>query len=417
MPCSSCSVVILQGFLRNFCTVYIKTKKFIPPRKYPSTLSRGLYHHIDLRFPTTPSNSGHLEISPNLNNAYLPFDETTLKSQPFPVCHVAKRRSEGLSAILVAEKTPLDVNSTSSHEPDIQLCKDFSNSFPVNCPRKRHVVEQSVAGIKLLDCRSGNAALRSSCFRVDLQTLQKRSGGSTTPQPEPHTSPDHPNGHPKMTSTGWEKKEQHSPGAQAKYPGLSSRATPRNTLSKRRLDGKPRAGAKDSKTLGQQPHQREPWQVQKSALTEKFGSQGWKPRKRLSPDALEGIRALHTQYPEKYTTPVLADQFKVSPEAVRRILKSKWRPNEEEEANRRRRWDTRGEVIWTQMVEIGIKPPKKWREMGIGKSFHPPEASTKVTVATDKSLEIPLPEYRQGVSRSAQKATDPDDLFLSDRIL
>lgn len=111
----------------------------------------------------------------------------------------------------------------------------------------------------------------------------------------------------------------------------------------------------------------EPWQVQKSALLEKFGSSGWCPRKRLSPDALEGIRALHSQFPEKYTTPVLANQFQVSPEAIRRILKSKWRANEVEEEQRRLRWDRRGKAIWSQMIEIGIKPPKKWRAMGVKK--------------------------------------------------
>lgn len=114
--------------------------------------------------------------------------------------------------------------------------------------------------------------------------------------------------------------------------------------------------------------QREPWQTQKSALSEKFGPRGWLPRKRLSPDTLEGIRALHAQQPDKFTTPILADQFKVSPEAIRRILKSKWRPKDEEEERRRQRWEKRGENIWSQLVEIGIKPPKKWRDMGVGKS-------------------------------------------------
>lgn len=126
--------------------------------------------------------------------------------------------------------------------------------------------------------------------------------------------------------------------------------------------------AKDS-TIGNR--ERESWQIQKQALSEKFGRSGWTPRKRLSPDALEGIRALHAQYPEKYTTPELAQQFAVSPEAIRRILKSKWKPNEEEEVDRRRRWDKRGEAIWSQMVEIGIKPPKKWRQMGVGKDHVP----------------------------------------------
>ncbi|KAL2036381.1 hypothetical protein N7G274_010902 [Stereocaulon virgatum] len=108
------------------------------------------------------------------------------------------------------------------------------------------------------------------------------------------------------------------------------------------------------------------WQVQKYALTKKFSS-GWVPRKRLSPDTLEGIRNLHAQYPTRYTTPVLADQFKVSPEAIRRILKSKWRPSEEEEEKRRERWEKRGKKIWEDMSEKGVKPPRRWRTLGVGK--------------------------------------------------
>ena len=122
----------------------------------------------------------------------------------------------------------------------------------------------------------------------------------------------------------------------------------------------------------------EAWQIQKAGLQRKLGEASWQPRKRLSPDALEGIRALHAQYPNKYTTPALATQFKVSPDAIRRILKSKWRPSDEEEEERRERWNKRGERIWGQMVELGVKPPKKWREMGVGRDRNS-EASTRRT--------------------------------------
>ncbi|KAI9819447.1 MAG: Required for respiratory growth protein 9 mitochondrial [Thelocarpon impressellum] len=113
------------------------------------------------------------------------------------------------------------------------------------------------------------------------------------------------------------------------------------------------------------PLPREAWQVQKAALTSKFAA--WAPRKRLSPDALAGIRALHAQYPDTYTTPVLAAQFEVSAEAIRRILKSRWRPSEAEEEARRVRWEKRGERIWGRMGELGVKPPRKWRELGLGR--------------------------------------------------
>ncbi|KAF7511917.1 hypothetical protein GJ744_003150 [Endocarpon pusillum] len=103
---------------------------------------------------------------------------------------------------------------------------------------------------------------------------------------------------------------------------------------------------------------REHWQIQKDALKEKFGEEGWSPRKKLSPDTMEGIRALHEQYPQKYTTPVLAEQFKVSPEAIRRILKSKWRPSPEKMEERRVRWAKRHDRIWDAQAEMGLRPKR-----------------------------------------------------------
>jgi len=110
---------------------------------------------------------------------------------------------------------------------------------------------------------------------------------------------------------------------------------------------------------------REPWQTQKAALKRKFGDVGWHPRKRLSPDTLDGIRALHESDPVAYHTEVLAEHFRVSPEAIRRILRAKWRPNEDEVDDRRLRWEKRGEKKWTAMAEQGARPPAKWRAKGI----------------------------------------------------
>lgn len=103
-------------------------------------------------------------------------------------------------------------------------------------------------------------------------------------------------------------------------------------------------------------------------MKRKLNGEVWNPRKKLSPDTMEGIRHLHQTQPEKFTTPVLAEHFKVSSEAIRRILKSKWRPSDEEHDERMRRWDKRGERIWSNLVEMGIKPPKKWRQMGVGRA-------------------------------------------------
>lgn len=114
------------------------------------------------------------------------------------------------------------------------------------------------------------------------------------------------------------------------------------------------------------PPDRKTWMEQKAALKEKF-PEGWKPMKKLSPEAQAGIRALHAQYPEQYSTPALADRFQVSPEAIRRILRTKWVPKPEEEADRERRWFQRGKSVWGRYAELGVKPPKRWREEGIGR--------------------------------------------------
>jgi Neugrin len=56
---------------------------------------------------------------------------------------------------------------------------------------------------------------------------------------------------------------------------------------------------------------------------------GWSPPRKLSREAMEGLRELHRFDPEKFNTPVLAEKFKISPEGVRRILKSRWAPSRE----------------------------------------------------------------------------------------
>ena len=86
---------------------------------------------------------------------------------------------------------------------------------------------------------------------------------------------------------------------------------------------------------------------------------GWNPPKKLSPDALDGIRHLHAMAPDRFTTPVLAEEFKISPEAIRRILKSKWRASEAQMDDRRKRWEKRHDKIWSQMAELGLRPQVK----------------------------------------------------------
>jgi hypothetical protein len=141
---------------------------------------------------------------------------------------------------------------------------------------------------------------------------------------------------------------------------------------------------------------REPWQIQKEALKKKFGNEGWNPRKRLAPDVLDEIRALHANDPTAHSTTALAEQFRVSPEAIRRILKSKWRPTEEEQEDRRKRWLKRGDEIWDHMVELGLRDPtkKRPREESESKSKSPGE-ETETGTGPDGLLNGPVAEEEQ----------------------
>ena len=158
------------------------------------------------------------------------------------------------------------------------------------------------------------------------------------------------------TSTGPEKSKQ----GKSQPPSSSEQQVQKKTHKKEM-----KVMEEEERKQPERPlPQREIWRLQKEALKEKF-PEGWNPRKKLSPDAMEGMRALHQQFPQQYTLPVLAQQFEISPEAVRRILRSKWRPTPEEEEARQERWFERGKKIWTHKAALGVKPPRKWRREGI----------------------------------------------------
>ncbi|KAI5855792.1 hypothetical protein BZA05DRAFT_389667 [Tricharina praecox] len=97
----------------------------------------------------------------------------------------------------------------------------------------------------------------------------------------------------------------------------------------------------------------EAWRVQKAALAAKFGATGWSPLKKLSPEAIDGIRSLHDHHPDMFRTPELAKLFEVSPEAIRRVLRSKWRPTADEQMDRMERWERRGRAIFNTKVDLG----------------------------------------------------------------
>lgn len=98
------------------------------------------------------------------------------------------------------------------------------------------------------------------------------------------------------------------------------------------------------------------WKRQMFSLREKFHGEQWRPKKRLSRSAVDGIRKLK-QYEPSLRAGDIAKEFKVSPEAIRRILKSKWTPSEEEQDKIKLRWERRGHSLGAF-----AKKPKKSKQ-------------------------------------------------------
>lgn len=218
-------------------------------------------------------------------------------------------------------------------------------------------------------------SLHSSCAR---RNAAEAAPAEASPRQSEHTS--EPSSESTSESTSGdpqtpEKKRRDRPSKAEKKQKRAAREESKGP----RKEWKERGGKKGTKVKAEntEPRKfgldpvldtefpvREDWRIQKQALKEKF-PEGWNPRKKLSPDALLGIRALHKQFPEEYTTEVLSNKFEVSPEAIRRILKSKWTPEPEVEIDRQERWFSRGKQVWEHWAALGKKPPRKWRNEGI----------------------------------------------------
>lgn len=72
------------------------------------------------------------------------------------------------------------------------------------------------------------------------------------------------------------------------------------------------------------------WKKREHSLNKRYAS--WNPTRKLSRQQIQDLRNLKDQAPHLKTVD-LANYFEVSPEAVRRILRSKWVPSDEDMAD------------------------------------------------------------------------------------
>ncbi|KAB8346049.1 hypothetical protein FH972_023101 [Carpinus fangiana] len=366
MACASCSRKTLSIFIDSILTARMQSVRL--------SSARGSSYHRSQRSLLTTQQRTYHRTPTNLHDSNLkPHDQTRTDDSYIPfdsVVDVAKPKDQLMTALpgpftrppvpepLQDVEAPADTQN--GFEPDIEVYGDLRGEDPrnietgtgSNLSNLAEMGEHVGGPVRMIeyDRQPADRMARKERNREAIAARRRaRAAGEELPSAE-------------QLKQDLNKLDEISTRMKTSETFLKkSKETqaPRHEISKAAGTAKRLPAMAEKKKL-------ESWQIQKGALQDKFKDEGWNPRKKLSPEALEGIRALHAQYPDHFTTPALAEQFKVSPEAIRRILKSKWRPNGEEEEKRMRRWDKRGEKIWTQKVEEGVHPPKKWREMGIG---------------------------------------------------
>lgn len=98
------------------------------------------------------------------------------------------------------------------------------------------------------------------------------------------------------------------------------------------------------------------WLKNKYALKEKESKIDLSSVKYLSPTTAESIRLLHDQFPNELTSEKLAEFFKVSPIAISKILKSRWKPTEKEQDKLMKRWEKKvSKRVTNSIVENKFK--------------------------------------------------------------
>lgn len=111
------------------------------------------------------------------------------------------------------------------------------------------------------------------------------------------------------------------------------------------------------------------WQKQKLAVNKKINNQRWNPSKKLSRTTMEAIRLLKRQFPNMNASE-LGERFKVSPEVIRRILKSKWQPDTKEQIKVEQRWLKRKEKIMSNAQELYARKKVSIKIDSAGKQYY-----------------------------------------------
>ncbi|KAF3284932.1 Required for respiratory growth protein 9 mitochondrial [Orbilia oligospora] len=132
------------------------------------------------------------------------------------------------------------------------------------------------------------------------------------------------------------------------------------------------------------------WKIHMDSVKSKLKGEKWNPFGRLSPAAVATLKQLKQENPGM-TVEEYAPIFKISPDALRRILKSKWMPTPEQETDRNERWKRRGKAVWQEWEEKGLvqkKKEKEKQEVGLGMLTKREEENKKKGFVVSRGLNL-----------------------------
>lgn len=138
---------------------------------------------------------------------------------------------------------------------------------------------------------------------------------------------------------------------------------PEHELSESELKFKRKLEAEEKARHANSPE----WAKRDHSLHKRYGS--WNPTKRLSIQQMQDVKSLKQKVPHLKTID-LANMFHVNPEAIRRILKSNWVPNEKESEEIIKRSEKRKEKSQKFKQQLIDEIDLKKERLTYGKSVH-----------------------------------------------
>ncbi|CAH2350468.1 required for respiratory growth protein 9, mitochondrial [[Candida] railenensis] len=108
------------------------------------------------------------------------------------------------------------------------------------------------------------------------------------------------------------------------------------------------------------------YQKTRIAIKKRYGE--WNPTRKISREQMENVRSLKEQMPQMKNIE-LAGHFGISPEAIRRILKSKWVPTQERMDQMERRGETKKDESNQKKLALANEITLARKRMTYGKSI------------------------------------------------